>query len=126
MTVLAAFALCALLLSCVGIYGVVSYLTAQRTAELGVRMAIGARPGDVLWLVLKEGQRLVAAGVVIGLIAAAALTRFISNLLYEVRPMDPPTLAVVVGTLVLVTLAACYVPARRASKLDPASALKAE
>jgi ABC-type antimicrobial peptide transport system permease subunit len=110
----------------VGIYGVVSYLTAQRTAELGVRMAIGARPGDVLWLVLKEGQRLVAAGVVIGLIAAAALTRFISNLLYEVRPMDPPTLAVVVGTLVLVTLAACYVPARRASKLDPASALKAE
>jgi ABC-type antimicrobial peptide transport system permease subunit len=80
----------------------------------------------VVWLVLKEGQRMVVVGVVIGLLAAAGLTRFISNLLYEVRPMDLPTLAAVVGTLVLVTLAACYVPARRASQLDPSSALKAE
>ena len=126
LTVLAGFALFALLLSCMGIYGVLSYLTAQRTAELGVRMAIGARPADVLWLVLREGQRLVAAGVAIGLVGAAALTRFISNLLYEVRPMDPPTLAAVVGILVLVTLAACYVPGRRASQLDPVAALKAE
>jgi putative ABC transport system permease protein len=124
--VLGAFALCALMLSCVGVYGVVSYLTAQRNAEIGVRMAVGARPSDMLWLVIKDGQKVAWLGIGIGLVAAAMLTRFIAHLLYDVAPTDPATLGAVVMILGAVTLVACYIPARRASRLDPVHALRAE
>jgi ABC-type antimicrobial peptide transport system permease subunit len=126
MFVLGVFAALALLLSCIGIYSVVSYLTAQRTAEIGVRMALGAKPWGVLWLVLHEGQRLATFGIVLGLIAAMGLTKVMSNLLYEVSPTDPTTLVAVSALLMSITVLACYVPARRAARIDPVTALRAE
>ena len=126
MFVLGGFAAVALLLSCVGLYGVVSYLTAQRTAEIGVRMALGARPSDVLWLVLKDGQQMAGIGIAFGLLAALALTRFISNLLFEVTATDPATFGATSALLIAVTLFACYVPARRAALLNPVDALRVE
>ena len=126
MLLLSAFAALALVLAVVGIYGVMSYLVTQRTQEIGVRVALGAMPRDVLWLVLGRGLALAAFGAAFGLLGAAALTRILKSQLYGVQPSDPATFAVVTAALALVALIACVVPARRATRLDPVVALRSE
>lgn len=120
------FAALALLLATVGIYGVLSQLVAQRTHEIGIRLALGAQHGDVLRLIVGEGIKLTATGIAIGIAGALALTRLLSSFLYGVSPSDPLTFLAVSMTLIVVALAACYVPARRATKVDPMVALHYE
>jgi predicted permease len=120
------FSLLALLLACVGLYGVLSYAVARRTNEIGVRMALGARRGDVIWLVLREALALVGAGVVIGLLASFAATKTVSTLLFGLKPNDPLTIAVATLLLLAVAALSAYLPARRASRVDPMAALREE
>jgi predicted permease len=118
------FAVLALVLACVGLYGVLAYSVAQRTREIGIRFALGARPGDLLRLVLGQGVRLAALGIVIGLAAAPAAARVLASLLFGVGPTDPLTLAGASLALLVVSVLACYIPARRAMRVDPLVALR--
>jgi ABC-type antimicrobial peptide transport system permease subunit len=126
MILLLVFASLALVLASVGVYGVISYIVAQRSPESGLRMALGARPYDVLSLILAGGGKLAVAGISAGIIGAFALTRLMSSLLYGISATDPATFAGVALLFMLIALIACYVPARRASKVDPAIALRYE
>jgi predicted permease len=120
------FAALALILASVGIYGVMSYVVSQRTREIGVRMAMGARPRDVLKLVIGQGAKLIAAGLGAGLIVALIAARIINSMLYQISSTDPLTYLVVLLLLAAVALVACYIPARRAMKVDPMTALRVE
>jgi putative ABC transport system permease protein len=126
MLLLMIFAGTALLLAAVGIYGVMSYAVSRRTHELGIRATLGASRGEIIGLVLRQGLRLVAAGMVSGLVAAFVMLRFLAKLLYGVRPADPITLAAVAVLLGAIALLACYIPARRAAKVEPVIALRYE
>jgi predicted permease len=120
------FALLALVLVCVGLYGTMSYFVARRTNEIGIRMALGAQPERVFRMVLIEGLKLIGAGVIIGLGGAALSSRLISSVLYQVPALDPLTFGAVAALLIAIGLFACYVPARRAMKVDPMVALRYE
>ena len=120
------FAGSALLLASLGIYGVVSYTVAQRTNEIGIRVALGARTADVYRMVLRQGFAPVAFGLIAGVAGALALGRFLSSLLFEVSPADPLTIATVTVALAAVAAFACTVPALRATRVDPLSALRYE
>jgi putative ABC transport system permease protein len=120
------FAGLALSLAAVGIYGVMSYMVGKRTNEIGIRLALGAQPGDVLRLVVAHGAKLALLGIAIGIAGALALTRLIANLLFQVKPADPATFVAVAAVLTFVALTACCIPARRAMKIEPIEALRYE
>jgi putative ABC transport system permease protein len=126
LSLLAAFAAIALVLAAVGVYGVMAYTVTQRTQEFGIRMTLGATSSDVLKQVLREGGRLAGIGLALGVVAALALTRLMSRLLFSVNPHDPVTYAVAAVLLACVALAACYIPARRATRIEPLIALRRE
>ncbi len=124
MGLLAAFGALALLLAAIGIYGVMAFSTAARTRELGIRLALGAAPRDVLHLILRDGAKVAALGVGLGVVGALAASRFLSSMLFGVSATDPVTFAAVVGLLGSASLLACYIPARRATRVDPMVALR--
>lgn len=126
MFLLAIGAVVALTLGAVGIYGVISYIVSQRTQEIGVRMALGAQPGAVSGMVLKEGMALALLGIAIGLAGSFAVTRFMRALLFEVSTTDPATFAAVPVLLAAVALLASYLPARRAAGVEPLEAIRYE
>ncbi|MEO6568048.1 MAG: ABC transporter permease [Opitutaceae bacterium] len=120
------FAGVALVLAAIGLYGVMSYTVAQRTQEIGVRIALGGAAGDIMALVTRSGLALTGVGLTVGILAAAGLTRFLQTMLFEISPLDPATFVGVAAILALIGIAACYVPARRAAKVDPVVALRSE
>jgi predicted permease len=126
MYLLACFAGVALLLACVGLFGVMAYVVSQRTRDIGVRLALGAAPSSVLAMVLKQGLALTVAGVILGVVGGFAVTGWMRTLLYSIEPTDPVTFVSVPLVLVIVSLVACYLPARRAMRVDPLTALRAE
>ena len=120
------FGLLALLLAAIGIYGVIAHSVAQRTREIGIRIALGARAGDVMLMILRQGFLLALTGVAVGVGAALTLTRLMSSLLYGVSPTDPLTFIFSSVVLAAVSVGACLVPARRATRVDPMTALRCE
>ncbi|MGH7745540.1 MAG: FtsX-like permease family protein, partial [Candidatus Dormibacteria bacterium] len=120
------FGLLALVLASVGLYGLLSYEVSRRTREIGVRMALGAQPGSVLKLVLRQGIVLAIAGAVLGIGVTLGVTRYLASMLFNVEAGDPLTIASVAILLILVAVAACYIPARRATRVDPMFALRHE
>jgi ABC-type antimicrobial peptide transport system permease subunit len=120
------FSLLALILASVGIYGVISYAVSQRTPELGIRLALGATTGGILWLVIKQGMKPVVLGLLIGLAAALALTRVAQSLLFGISATDPLTFTANALLFLCVGLLACWLPARRATRIDPMNALRHE
>jgi ABC-type antimicrobial peptide transport system permease subunit len=120
------FAGLALVLACVGIYGVLAYLTGQRVPEFGVRMALGARARDVMWLVLRQSLGMIFAGVAVGMAGALAAGRLLQHLVDGMQPAEPTTFAIMIPVLVVAALFASFLPARRASRIDPMSALRQE
>jgi ABC-type antimicrobial peptide transport system permease subunit len=125
-TLVFAFAILSLLLASIGLYGVLSYLTAQRTTELGIRMALGAQRDQLLRLVLVDGLGPALFGLGLGLVASLAATRILQSMLFGTKPLDPVILSGVVATLLAVAILACLIPAWRASRLNPARALRSE
>jgi putative ABC transport system permease protein len=123
---LALFAGLALLLTAIGLYGVMAYSVIQRTQEIGIRIALGAQTGNVLKMVLRQGLKLTALGLALGLAAAYALTRYMQSMLFGVKPADPVTFAAIALLVIVVAIAACWIPARRATKVDPIVALRSE
>jgi predicted permease len=125
-TLLSFFGLLALTLVCAGLYGVMSYTVAQRTHEIGVRMSLGAQRGAILWMVLRESLLLVLTGSMIGLLTALAVGHLITKMLYRVSPTDPLTVAPIILSLLIIAMLASWLPARRASRVDPMIALRCE
>jgi ABC-type antimicrobial peptide transport system permease subunit len=125
-TIMGVFGAIALALACFGIYAVISYSVEQRRREMGIRMALGAAPSGILGMVLREGMALTTAGIAIGIVASLGLTRYLSSLLYAVKPADPSVFAAVSIVLALAAAAGCYFPARRATRVDPAMVLREE
>jgi predicted permease len=125
-TLLGIFAGMALALAVIGLYGVLAYAVTQRTREIGIRMALGAQRGDVLRLVIRQGMKLALIGAVLGVLGALVLTRWLTTLLYEIKPTDPMTLFATPLLLIAVALVACWLPARRAAKVHPMEALRYE
>ncbi|MGH9647745.1 MAG: ADOP family duplicated permease [Bryobacteraceae bacterium] len=125
-TLCTSFALLALMIACVGLYGTISYTVARRTSEIGIRMALGARRGRVLWLVLRQVAVMASIGLTLGLLAAFGLSRLVASLLYGVHANDPTTIGIAMGTLVVSVAAASYLPARRAARIEPMVALRQE
>jgi len=126
LTLVVAFALTALLLAVAGVYGIVAYGVRQRVHEIGVRMALGARSGDVLGLILRQGLQTMFVGVATGVAGSFATARMIQSLLFDIKPIDPLTFVTVPALLIAVAALACYMPARRATKVDPIAALRTE
>jgi ABC-type antimicrobial peptide transport system permease subunit len=126
MVLLSVFANLALALSCVGIYGLISYVVGQRTREIGLRMALGAQRGDVMRMVIGEGAKMALVGLSVGMAGAFGLTTLMENELFGVSAHDPLTFGAVTLLLMFVALVACYIPARRAVRVDPAVALRCE
>jgi ABC-type antimicrobial peptide transport system permease subunit len=124
MLLLSLFAIVALFLATVGLYGVVAYTVSQRTREIGLRMAIGARPGDVFRLIVGGGMKLAVLGVVVGIASSLALARLIQSMLFEVAPFDLVSYVATTGALLVMAAIACYIPARRAVRVDPTVALQ--
>jgi putative ABC transport system permease protein len=120
------FAVLALVLAIIGIYGVMSYDVSQRTGEIGIRVALGAQVGDIMSLMLRQGAALTLVGLALGILGALALTRFLKSLLFEVAPHDLSTFAFVSLVITVVAMVACYVPSRRATRVDPLVALRHE
>jgi ABC-type antimicrobial peptide transport system permease subunit len=123
-SLLASMAALALVLGCIGVYGVLSFLVSRRTRDLGIRFALGAQRSDVFWLVLKEGATLCVTGIVLGIVAAMAATRLIASELHGVSALDPATYIAVAVAMCGVTFAACYVPTQRAMRVDPLIVLR--
>jgi ABC-type antimicrobial peptide transport system permease subunit len=126
MTLIMLFAGLALCLTIVGIYGVIAYTTAQRTLEIGIRMAVGAHSRDVVTMILRNGLILGLWGIGIGIVGAVGLSRYLKSMLFEMSPTDPVTYGIVAVILLSVAILACYIPARQAAKIDPMNALRYE